>query len=80
MVRCKEVSTMLSTSTPPAELSRRLTARLHLAVCRDCRAFRRQLLALGTLAQESGSRFDAELSPDFEAHLVRGLANRDESA
>lgn len=65
---------IVSTSQPPAELGRRLGSRLHLAICPQCRAFRRQIQALGALAQQSSAGYEAEPGSDFEAQIVRGLA------
>jgi hypothetical protein len=75
MMKCKEASMIVSTSEPPAELSRRLGSRLHLAICPHCRAFRRQIQALGAMAQESCAGFEAEPGSDFEERIVRGLAH-----
>jgi hypothetical protein len=74
MMKCKEASMIISTSERPAELSRRLGSRLHLAICPHCRAFRRQIQALGSLARESSAGYEREPGSDFEAQIVRGLA------
>ena len=73
MMRCREASTIISTSEPPRELGRRLRAGLHLLVCPDCRAFRRQIQAMGELARAEGARLEGELPADFEAALARRL-------
>jgi hypothetical protein len=74
LMMCKEASMIVSTSEPPAELGRRLASRLHLAICPYCRTFRRQIQALGTLAQESSAGYESEPGADFEAQIVRSLA------
>jgi hypothetical protein len=74
MMTCKDVSTLVSTGglshAPPA---RRLGARLHLAMCRRCRAFRRQVEALGRAAGALGRTFEAEPAAGFEPEIVRRL-------
>ena len=73
MVRCKEASTVVATSQPPATWSRRMAVRIHLAVCPHCRAFRRQVEAIGDLGRASAQAFEREPSADFEAELTRRL-------
>ncbi len=68
---------IVSTSEQPAELARRLGCRLHLVICPHCRAFRRQIEALGALALESAGGYEAEPGSDFEAQIVRRLARVD---
>ncbi len=80
MVRCKEASTVISTSVLPERRSHRLAVAFHLAICPDCRAFRRQIRALGALAREAAGRVDGELPADFETRLVRALAKSDPPA
>lgn len=70
---CKEVSTLIARGElAEASLARRLAIRLHLAMCRPCRAFQRQLEAI-TRAARSAATSPAEPSPDFETALVRRL-------
>lgn len=74
MLPCKHVATLLSTGDLASASARtRLAVRLHLAMCRHCRAFKRQLDGLGRLAGRAARRYDDEPSPDFEARLARGL-------
>jgi hypothetical protein len=79
-MKCREASMILSTSEQPAELGRRLGSRLHLAICPHCRAFRRQIEALGALARQSSGGYEAEPESDFEAQIVRRLAQVEHDA
>ena len=76
MVRCKEASTVLATSQPPRSFGHRLAVQFHLAICPDCRAFRRQIAALTRLAQQSAAALDSELPDDFESALLQHLTDR----
>jgi len=52
MLRCKKVAELVATDAwrgPP--LSRRLGVLLHLAMCRHCRAYVRQLRRIGAAAR-----------------------------
>jgi uncharacterized protein YbaR (Trm112 family) len=75
MMKCREASMFLSTSEPPATAGKRWAMRLHLVVCPDCRAFRRQIEQLAALAQRADVEFEGELSTDFENTLVRRLTD-----
>jgi hypothetical protein len=74
MMRCKEASTILATSDPPGDWRRRLSMRVHLSICPDCRSFRRQIDAMADLARQAGMAFAQEPPHDFETDLVRRLA------
>lgn len=70
MMSCKEVSTLLSTGQiDDAPLTRRLAVRLHLAMCRHCTAFRRQLERLTRAARAASFDFEREPPPDFESKV-----------
>lgn len=74
MMTCKEVSTLMSTGgLDDARWSVRAAVRLHLSMCRHCRAFRRQLEALATAARALSASVETELPRDFEAHLSTSL-------
>jgi len=74
MMTCKEVSTLVSTGDlQSASFAQRLGAGLHLAMCRHCRAFRRQLEAIGRAARALRASFDEELPSAFEAAVVQRL-------
>ena len=70
MMTCREVSTLLSTGQfDDAPLTRWLAVRLHLAMCRHCTAFRRQLERLSRAARAASLDFEREPSPDFESKV-----------
>jgi hypothetical protein len=74
MMTCKEVSTLMSKGgVDDAPWTGRLAVRLHLSMCRHCRAFKRQLEALSNTARALSASLDAELPNDFEATLSASL-------
>jgi predicted anti-sigma-YlaC factor YlaD len=74
MMTCKEVSTLVSTADlQTASFARRLGVGLHLAMCRHCRAFRRQVNAIRDAARALNAMFDTELPAAFEANLLQRL-------
>jgi anti-sigma factor ChrR (cupin superfamily) len=74
MMTCKEVSTLMSSGDlQSASFARRLGVGLHLALCRHCRAFRRQLEAIGRAARALSASFDEELPSAFAAAVVQRL-------
>jgi predicted anti-sigma-YlaC factor YlaD len=74
MMTCQEVSTLMSTGDlPRASLTCRLGVGFHLAMCRHCRAFRRQLEAIGRAARALSATFEAEPPTAFEADMVQRL-------
>ena len=74
MMTCQEVSTLVSTGDlQTASLTRRLGVGVHLAMCRHCRAFRRQVAAIGAAARALNAAFAAELRGAFEADMVQRL-------
>lgn len=74
MMTCKEVSTLVSTGgLSDAPLSRRLAVRLHLAMCRHCRALRRQVEAVARAARAAAAALEAEPSRDFESKIAERL-------
>ena len=52
---------------------RKLGVRMHLAMCRHCRAFRRQIEGIARAAGAAGLAFERELSKDFESRIVQRL-------
>ena len=77
MMPCKQVATLLSTGDlERSSVRTRLAVRLHLAMCRHCRAFKRQIDGLGRLAGLVSRRYDEEPTPDFEAKIARRLRER----
>ena len=74
MMTCHDVSMLVSTGgLPDAPLVRQWGVRMHLAVCRHCRAFRRQLEAIARAARAAGLAFERELPEDFESKIVQRL-------
>jgi hypothetical protein len=71
---CKEVSTLVSTGDlQAASRGRRLGVGVHLAMCRHCRAFRRQLTVIGDAARALSAARENEPRSAFEADLVQRL-------
>ncbi len=71
MMTCHDVSTLVSTGgLPDAPLVRQLSVRMHLAMCRHCRAFRRQIQAIARAACAAGLAFESEPSSNFEGKVV----------
>ena len=74
MMTCKEVSTLVSSGDlQAASLARRLGVGVHLAMCRHCRAFRRQVTAIGEAARALSAAYRTEPRAAFEADLVQRL-------
>lgn len=77
MMTCREASTLMSTGElDHAPLSARLALRLHLAVCRHCRTFKRQIEELAKAARSLSSSQAAEPPPDFEATVAESLTRK----
>ena len=73
MMTCKEVSTLISKGElADAPLARRLAVRLHLAMCRHCRAFRRQVEAIAQAARAAAA-LNEEPGAEFESALIRRM-------
>lgn len=80
MMTCKEVSTLMSTGgLNDARWSVRVAVRLHLSMCRHCRAFKRQLEALASAARALSASVGAELAEHFEATLSESLNRKTSS-
>jgi predicted anti-sigma-YlaC factor YlaD len=74
MMTCKEVSMLISAGgLSDAPFARRLAVRLHLAMCRHCRAFRRQVEAVASAARAAGAALEAEPPHDFESKIAQRL-------
>ncbi len=82
MMTCHDVSTLVSTGgLSDAPLVRKLQVRLHLAMCRHCRAFRRQIEAIARASRAAALAFEHELPQDFESKIVQRLPRqRDDGA
>lgn len=76
MMTCKEVSTLISSGAlADSPFRRRLAVRLHLAICRHCRNFRRQVDAVARSAKAAAAAFETEAPADFESKIVQRLRN-----
>ncbi len=74
MMMCRDVSTLVSSGgLVDAPLVRKLGIRMHLAMCRHCRAFRQQIEAIARAARAAGLAFERELAQDFESKIVQRL-------
>lgn len=74
MMSCKEVTTLIARGElTQAPLARRLAVRLHLALCRHCRAFQRQLDAISRAARSATAAVAGEPGSEFEATLIRRM-------
>lgn len=77
MMTCREVSTLLSTGRlDDAAWRARMAVRLHLAMCRHCRAFKRQLDSLASAARSLSTDHQAEPPSDYEARVFERLQQR----
>jgi predicted anti-sigma-YlaC factor YlaD len=76
MIRCRDVATLLSTDQLRAEpLRRRLAVRMHLAMCRHCRRFVRQIALLKDGAGRVATAFDAEIGRDFTDRIQQKVTH-----
>jgi hypothetical protein len=77
MMTCKEVSTLVSSGRlADAPMTSRLGARLHLMMCRHCRAFARQLEAIARAARAAGLQFEREPAAGFESRILSSYLAR----
>ena len=54
---------------------RRMGVWLHVAMCRHCRAFRRQLVRIGRAARLASEAFEREPSANFEGKILDHLGS-----
>lgn len=74
MITCKQVSTLVSMGEiESAPMARRLEVWTHLAMCRHCRAFRRQIVRIGQAARSISAAFEREPSASFEGNILDHL-------
>ena len=74
MMTCHDVSTLVATGElTRAPLMRRLSVRMHLAMCGHCRTFRRQIDTIASAARAAGVTFERELPEDFETTVIQRL-------
>ncbi len=71
MMTCKQVSILVSMGdVESAPMMRRMGVWLHVAMCRHCRAFRRQLVRIGRAARLVSEAFEREPSANFEVKIL----------
>jgi hypothetical protein len=76
MMICKEVSTLVSMDqVDEAPVARRMAVRLHLLMCRHCRAFRRQLRVIGAVSRLIAGDFEREPTAAFESRILDRLGS-----
>jgi hypothetical protein len=74
IMTCKEVSTRIARAEMEgAPLMRRLALWLHLAMCRHCRVFQHQLVAMGRAARLLAHAFEREPSAVYERTVLDRL-------
>lgn len=79
MMTCKQAAMLMSTGVlDEAPLRTRLALRLHLSMCRHCRAFKRQIESLAKVGRALSSSQASEPPGDFEARLVERLTKTPE--
>ncbi len=76
MMTCKEVSTRVSMGEAAnAPMVTRIGVWLHVAMCRHCRAFRRQMALIGRAARLVATAFEREPSTAFEGRILDHLGS-----
>ena len=76
MMTCKEVSTLVSMGeVAGAPVTTRMGVWMHLAMCRHCRAFRRQMALIGCAARLVATAFEREPSAAFEGRILDHLGS-----
>ena len=80
MLRCREVSTLVSESMEQRlPLRRRMELKMHLLLCRLCAGFARQARLLRQVAQKSQEHLESDKSTS-QATLTPDARNRIKSA
>ena len=74
MMTCKDVSTLVSMGEVlSAPVATRMGVWMHLAMCRHCRAFRRQMALIGRSARVVAAALELEPSAGFEGRILDHL-------
>lgn len=75
MIRCRAVAELLSSDQlRDVGLLKRLEVKLHLAMCRYCSRFAKQLEQLRSAARRQSEHLDAD--PGLEDRLLRKISDR----
>ena len=74
-LRCRDVSRKVSQGMDASlPLHQRLAVRMHLAMCRHCSRFKRQLIALRKLSRQTEDPTPSEgLSPEAKKRITKAL-------
>jgi hypothetical protein len=76
MMTCKDVSTLVSMGeVASAPMATRIGVWMHVAMCRHCRAFRRQMVLIGRSARLVAAVFEQEPSAGFESRILDHLGS-----
>ncbi len=76
MMTCKEVSTRVSMGEMAnAPMATRIEVWLHVAMCRHCRAFRRQMALIDRAAHLAAAVLEREPSASFEGKILHDLGS-----
>ena len=76
MMTCKEVSTLVSMGeVEHAPWRMRIGVWMHLAMCRHCRAFRREMALIGRVTRLVATAFEREPSGSFEDRILHHLGS-----
>ncbi len=59
----------------PAPMATRIEVWLHVAMCRHCRAFRRQMALIDRAAHLAAAVFEREPSASFESKILHHLGS-----
>lgn len=82
MMTCKEVASDLSrgirNQSGPGGLVRRLRLAMHLAMCKACRAFARQLKWMDRSAQQHRDTLERDVPAGFDERIQERLTRRHE--
>jgi hypothetical protein len=81
MMSCHDVAVLVSTGQLMEQpWRRRLLVRMHVLMCRYCRAFVRQLEIIDRAAAAAAAATEREMSADLHARVRAGIGLGDDSA
>ncbi len=77
MMNCRQVSGLVSSGDlETAPLGARLGVWMHIAMCRHCRRFQRQLERLRRSARTAADQAAAEMPPDLPERVLKQLPRK----